>query len=121
MSKSNGFPTALADARRRTTFSQSALSIEAGLDASFVSRMERGERHPLPATVLALAKALSLAPLATARLMHSAGYWSSDPLATAMIVLAEVLESHRLSASQRLMIDAVQALLVELQSENRKA
>jgi transcriptional regulator with XRE-family HTH domain len=56
--------------------SQNELAHRAGLDASLINYLERGEtRTPRRDTVLRLAAALELGPFGTAELLVAAGYW----------------------------------------------
>lgn len=54
----HAFGRALRAVRERCGLSQEALALEAGVDRTFVSRAERGERQPALATVFLLAEAL---------------------------------------------------------------
>src|SRR3954470_10492017 len=62
--------------RATVTLSQNELARRAGLDASLINYLERGEaRTPRRDTVLRLPAALELGPFATAELLVAAGYW----------------------------------------------
>lgn len=54
----SAFGRALRAERETLGVSQEELALRAGVDRTFVSRVERGERQPALATVLLLAKAL---------------------------------------------------------------
>lgn len=56
------FGAALREARVRAQLSQEDLSLESGIDRTFVSMLERGVRQPALSTVFALCEALSLRP-----------------------------------------------------------
>lgn len=51
------FAAALAEARRKHNLSQGELAAAAGIDRSYISRLEWGDREPSRATVRALARA----------------------------------------------------------------
>lgn len=51
------FAAALAEARRKHNLSQGEVGERSGIDRSFISRLERGEREPSRETVRALARA----------------------------------------------------------------
>jgi transcriptional regulator with XRE-family HTH domain len=68
------FPGLLADLREHAGWSQHRLGIEAGLDGSFVCKLESGARQPSRDTIAQLAATLDLNPDDTARLHVSAGY-----------------------------------------------
>lgn len=56
------FGSAMRAERERIGLSQEELALRAGVDRTFVSRAERGERQPALTTVFLLAKALGLRP-----------------------------------------------------------
>lgn len=58
------FGKALRELRRSQSLSQEKLALEAGLDRTFISMLERGTRQPSLSTVFVLARALDLAPSA---------------------------------------------------------
>jgi transcriptional regulator with XRE-family HTH domain len=60
--------------RHQRHLSQHLLSLAAGYDGSYVHRLERGERTPSLATVVALAEVLALSYDDTCRLHIAAGY-----------------------------------------------
>lgn len=70
-----GWPAALAELRVQAERSASALAREAGVDPSYWSRLERGERQPPSrGVVLAMARALGLDPEGTDWLLLVAGH-----------------------------------------------
>lgn len=89
----NDFALLLKTYRERRNLSQSALAREAGLDASFISRLERGERMPGTAnSVSKLAKALRLNDQERVDLMLCAGLVPPIPPAdTPEVLLAWAL------------------------------
>ena len=56
------FGAVLRDARKKLDFSQEQLALEAGVDRTFVSMLERGVRQPTLVTVFKLAPVLGLSP-----------------------------------------------------------
>jgi transcriptional regulator with XRE-family HTH domain len=59
---------ALRQTRASMGISQEELALRAGVDRTFVSKVERGQRQPALATIILLAKALDIRrPDATAR------------------------------------------------------
>jgi transcriptional regulator with XRE-family HTH domain len=69
------FGATLRRYRRCVGWSQNALARVVGLDASYINRLERGEREaPTRQTALALAQALELSTEDADRLLGSAGY-----------------------------------------------
>lgn len=68
------FGAALARLRTERGLSQSRLAHEAGLDHSYISRVERGKREPSRETVLALATVLDSTHRQTDVLLIAAGY-----------------------------------------------
>lgn len=56
------FGEVLRGYRNRSGFSQEGLAEAAGLDRSFISMLERGERQPTLETLFSLARALDVAP-----------------------------------------------------------
>ena len=55
-------PDALKEARRTAGISQAKLAMEAGVSPGYVAMIELGQRRPTLAVVLAMAKALAVAP-----------------------------------------------------------
>jgi transcriptional regulator with XRE-family HTH domain len=76
------FGKLLKDYRERADLSQSELSIQAGLSASTISRIEKGERGPLRkrSQIMALAKALGLKQAETDILLSAADLAPSTAL-----------------------------------------
>lgn len=69
------FGVVLRRYRLRAALSQNALAKAVSINASYVNRLESGERgDPTREVALALARALGLAPEETDRLLFSAGY-----------------------------------------------
>ena len=56
------FGRVLRDTRVKADLSQEALALEAGIDRTFVSLLERGKRQPTLDTVFRLAKVLGVTP-----------------------------------------------------------
>lgn len=54
------FGQAVRQERESRDISQEELAFRAGVDRTFVSKVERGERQPALATILLLAKALNI-------------------------------------------------------------
>ena len=74
----NDFGTELRRQRTARRLSQTVVSGLAGLDHSFVGRLEAGTREPSRATVEALAAALNASQAQRDALLASAGYLPSD-------------------------------------------
>ena len=103
-----GFSAALRKYRELSGLSQNALARRAGIDPSYVNRLERGERDaPARARVLDIARALELTSSQTNELLLSADYrpqttesfvHSSDTLSAdpAVRLLAEVFSNPRI-------------------------
>ena len=56
------FGRVLRESRLRADLSQEALALNAGIDRTFVSLLERGKRQPTLVTLFALAAVLEIAP-----------------------------------------------------------
>jgi len=56
------FAVVLRELRRKRGLSQQALALEADVDRTFVSLLERGKRQPSLDTLFRLAAALSISP-----------------------------------------------------------
>jgi len=56
------FGRALKEIRQRRGLSQESLADEAGLDRTFISLLERGQRQPTLTTLFALSAAMSTKP-----------------------------------------------------------
>ena len=56
------FGRVLREYRVRAALSQEALALEAGIDRTFVSLLERGKRQPTLGTVFQLAAVLGVSP-----------------------------------------------------------
>jgi transcriptional regulator with XRE-family HTH domain len=84
------FGRLLAELRAARGWPQARLASAAGLDQSFVSRLEAGSRTPERETVLKLLDALEAPPLERERLLASVGFRSEaldDPLLADLINL----------------------------------
>lgn len=75
--------------RERTGVSQARLARLVGVDHSYVSRLERGERRPSRDLVVRIADALSLPAADASALLSSAGFSPSvlDPEVEALVLL----------------------------------
>lgn len=58
MEHKTAFGTVLRARRKEASLSQEALALEAGLERTFISMMERGERQPSLGTLLKLSHVL---------------------------------------------------------------
>jgi transcriptional regulator with XRE-family HTH domain len=67
------FPGLLADLREEAGWSQSRLGAEAGVDSSFICKLEAGDRQPSRQTVADLAEVLDCTPGDASRLFVAAG------------------------------------------------
>ncbi len=56
------FGSVLRDAREKAGLSQDQLAHDAGLHRTYISLLERGQRQPTLKAIVALARALGLAP-----------------------------------------------------------
>jgi transcriptional regulator with XRE-family HTH domain len=56
------FGRVLREARLKAEFSQERLALDAGVDRTFVSMLERGKRQPTLETLFSLASVLNIAP-----------------------------------------------------------
>jgi transcriptional regulator with XRE-family HTH domain len=56
------FGRVLREYRLKSTLSQEELALDAGIDRTFVSLLERGKRQPTLQTVFRLAKVLGVSP-----------------------------------------------------------
>ncbi|MGH2560876.1 MAG: helix-turn-helix domain-containing protein [Thermomicrobiales bacterium] len=84
------FGRLLAELRAARGWSQAKLAKTAGLDQSFVSRLEAGSRAPERETVLSLLDALESPPFERERLLSSVGFRSEaldDPLLSDLVQL----------------------------------
>jgi len=59
---SNAFGGVLRDPRLRAGFTQERLALDAGIDRTFVSLLERGRRQPTIETLFRLAQVLEVSP-----------------------------------------------------------
>lgn len=60
MAISRAFGVVLRQLRQKRNLSQEALALDCGLDRTYVSLMERGQRQPTLRTVFALAESLNV-------------------------------------------------------------
>jgi transcriptional regulator with XRE-family HTH domain len=67
------FPGLLAELREDQGWSQNQLGVEAGLDSSFICKLESGARQPSRDTIAALIRVLDLTPGDASRLFVAAG------------------------------------------------
>jgi transcriptional regulator with XRE-family HTH domain len=68
------FPRVLRDLREKHDMSQTRLAKAVGVDHSYISRLESGQRRPSYDILLAIASALGLATEERKLLFASAGY-----------------------------------------------
>lgn len=118
-----GFGELLSCLRLAAGMSQHALGLAAGVDASYINRLERGERsEPSREVVIALARVLDVTPVERERLLWTAGYLplclqGSGRAGTAVWSLLQVLASDAISelGRQRLSkcVEAIAALWME--------
>jgi transcriptional regulator with XRE-family HTH domain len=73
MSRTQAFGKAVRRKRERLGLSQEKLGLEAGLDRTYISGIERGVRNPTLKTIWLLADTLSTTPSA---LLRAAEKWS---------------------------------------------
>lgn len=106
-SGAGAFGTLLRHLRVGAGLSQNALAKRAGLDASAINRLERGERGQTRRTAVeALAAALNLAAVERARLLAAGGHLPeavarlglSDPT---LLLVADVLADEGIPAAER--------------------
>ncbi|GEM_PF-759841 len=101
------FGSTLRAFRARAGWSQNALAKTAGLDASYINRLERAEREaPTRETALALARALRLCPGEVDRLLFSAGHMPPSieqlgPDDSTLAAVVRVLTDDRLAPEAR--------------------
>ena len=101
-----GFGQALRTLRERAGLSQSALARKAGLDPSFINRLESGQRSADRAVVEALIGAIDLPPADADRLLAAGGHLPAvfarlglhDPT---LQFVAQILGDEGLSAEDR--------------------
>jgi transcriptional regulator with XRE-family HTH domain len=70
----SAFPRLLASWRAQAGVSQVVLSAWAGIDRSYLSHLEKGERNPSRRTVASLSAALELDQVAAAEFFLAAGF-----------------------------------------------
>lgn len=94
------FPTLLAIYRRRVDLSQTALADLIGIDHSYVSRLESGQREPDRDVLAVLAAVLDLGRVDRAALYLAAGYAPDDPKMRAVLrILVETAERKAVMAA----------------------
>jgi transcriptional regulator with XRE-family HTH domain len=107
MQEREDFPTLLRSFRERVTRSRNNLAYEVGVDPSYLTRIEHGDREPPRQHIVeALARALRLTVPERNRLLVAAGYapvsivelgvWDD-----AFQAVADVLNDHQLSPEER--------------------
>lgn len=103
----SSFGALLRRFRERVGLSQNALAKRAGLDASAINRLERGERSQTRrAAVEALAAALGLTPAERDQLLAAGGHLPTslarlglaDPT---LLLIADILADERIPAAER--------------------
>jgi transcriptional regulator with XRE-family HTH domain len=93
--------------RRRAGLSQGTLAKLAGIDPSYVNRLERGEREPPKREIVeALIFALQLSPQDADRLLVAAGHLPRalqrlGPLDPTVMLVADILADERIPAEER--------------------
>jgi transcriptional regulator with XRE-family HTH domain len=113
-----GFIGRLQAARQRAGLSQNQLARLAGIDPSYLNRIERGEREPPRREVVeALADALGLSPDAADDLLVSAGHLTRalarlGPLDPTIRLVAEALGDEAVPAADRAALRETLALIV---------
>jgi len=113
------FGTLLRGHRERSGRSGKSVAAAAGIDAGYLSRLERGEREPpRRATVEALADALELSTDARAELLVAAGHLPDwlvrlGPLDPTLRLVGQVLTDDALPAARRDSFRQIVALLAE--------
>lgn len=108
------FGAALKRLRGHRGSSQSRLARLAGLDHSYLSRLESGDRHPSRGVVIDLSAALSCDEAEMQSLLVSAGYAPAEGLTIEadLLALNEALASTELPETWKdAMRDSVRALL----------
>lgn len=97
----DSFGRLLKTFREQAGLTQRGLARASGVNSAIVSRLESDDRAPSgPAQVLALARALRLAPAETDRLLAAAGLWPQVFLAVgpddpSLLAVARLLASER--------------------------
>ena len=105
------FSDLLAGFRQRAGLAQTDLARRAGVNASYINRLESGERLPMPEVALALASGLVLTVEETDRLLWSAGHLPPSLRALVggertILAVARVLSDQRLSPAARAEFEA---------------
>jgi transcriptional regulator with XRE-family HTH domain len=107
LASGEAFGTLLQSFRRRAGLSQGALAKLAGIDPSYVNRLERGEREPPKREIVkALITALQLPPDDADRLLVAAGHLPRalqrlGPLDPTIMLVADILSDERIPATER--------------------
>lgn len=103
------FPAQLATLRASRRLSQSRLAAAAGVQHSFLSRLEGGSRNPSRNTVVALADALHATDTERDQLLGAAGFASQAPIHDPTVAeLHDVLHDASVPVAAR---DALRALV----------
>lgn len=107
LASGEAFGALLQALRRRAGLSQGALAKLAGIDPSYVNRLERGEREPPKREIVeALIAALQLPPDDADRLLVAAGHLPRalqrlGPLDPTLMLVADILADERIPAEER--------------------
>lgn len=107
LASGEAFGALLQSFRRRAGLSQGALAKLAGIDPSYVNRLERGEREPPKREIVeALITALQLPPDDADRLLVAAGHLPRalqhlGPLDPTLLLVADILADERIPAEER--------------------
>ncbi len=113
----SNFAQELLQLRLRSGRSGSALARGANIDASYLSRLERGEREPPRKEIVdALARELALAPEEWDRLLVSAGHPPSalarlGPQDPTLMLVANILADDGIPAAERAELREIVALV----------
>ena len=83
------FATTLARLRTARRLNHRQLADASGLDHTYISRLERGNREPSRETVLVLAGALGLGDHDCGALLRAAGFWPTSPWAAFALAAEE--------------------------------
>ena len=97
MSTTPTFAATLARLRTARRLNHNQLAAACGLDHSYISRLERGNREPSREAVLVLAAALMASDYDRALLLRAAGYWPDEPAVALIIAHDEVYALRRSS------------------------
>jgi transcriptional regulator with XRE-family HTH domain len=100
--------------RCRPYISQSRLAAAMGVDHSYISRLEAGNREPSRAAVLRACIALNLGEVDSERLLNAAGFTATEQLEREPVIadLSEFLSDQRVHAEIREDVRNMMALLI---------